>query len=58
MKKKIKRKKQSEETKEKRQNTFYKKKYSPEAINEYLDSIKGINYSPDYDKTTHIPFKK
>jgi hypothetical protein len=58
MKKKIKRRKQTEETKEKRRNTMYEKKYSFEAINKYIDSIKDVFYSPDYDKTIHIPFKK
>jgi len=56
--KRKKRKSPSEETKQKRQDTMYKKKHSPEAIGEYLKSIKNVKYSPDFDKTLHIPFKK
>jgi len=41
----------------KRFNKWFDKKYSPEAVNKYFDSLKHVNYSPDFDRTIHIPFK-
>jgi len=29
---------------------------NPEKMKEYLESLKGVHYSPDLDRTIHIPF--
>jgi hypothetical protein len=47
----------SEEVKEKRRNTIYKRKYSSEAIEQYIDSLKNTKYSPSTDPVIHISFK-
>jgi len=56
--KRKKRKSPSEETKQKRQDTMYKKKHSPEAIENYLDSIKNVNCGQRDLITLHIPLKR
>ena len=48
----------SEKTKEKRLQVWYDLNLSENAVNEYLESLKGVTYSPDYDRTIHISFKK
>ena len=57
-KKKMRKRTQSEKTKEKTRETIFKRNFSPEAIEKYLESIKHTHYSPDFDKTIHIPFKR
>ena len=46
----------SDEIKQKRKDTIYKKKYSPEAIQRYLNSIKNVHYSPNENSIIHISF--
>ena len=47
----------SEEVKQKRKDTMFNKKFSPENVKKYFDSLKHAHYSPDFDKTIHITFK-
>lgn len=47
----------SEKTKKKRLEAWFETNCSPEAVDKYLDSLKGTHYSPDFDRSIHISFK-
>jgi hypothetical protein len=46
----------TEEVKQKRKENAFNKKYSPEAIKKYLDSLKDTRYSPSASPIIQIPF--
>ncbi len=46
----------SEKTKKRRLEMWYEINCNEDAINEYLDSLKHVHYSPDFDRSIHISF--
>ena len=46
------------EKKQKKFNKWFDKNYSPEKIQKYLNSLKHVHYSPDFDRTIHMKFNR
>jgi len=47
----------NKKTKQEKLDAWFEINCSKEAVDNYLNSLKNVRYSPDFDKTIHISFK-